>query len=293
MRAAIIGGDKRMLYAAKAFYDSGFEVMLSGFDGLSSLCGISITDPLTAAGRADFIVLPLPCVKGGRLNAPYSRETIPIEGILTVAREKPIFCGMRERLNTQRPGIYDYAAREDFAYQNAVLTAEGALELAMRAYEGSVFGAKTLVCGMGRIGRILAQYLCALGAQVTVAARKAGDRAYAEALGYHAIDYSFKEKYDFDLIFNTVPARVLGARELRLFKDDVLLIDLASLPGGIDMTAATARELSAIHALSLPAKCAPASAGRIIKETIIKMIKEEDGGKEEDRLCADGVVLHL
>ena len=33
--------------------------------------------------------------------------------------------------------------------------------------------------------------------------------------------------------------------------------------------------------------------GRIIKETIIKMIKEEDGGKEEDRLCADGLFLHL
>ena len=83
--------------------------------------------------------------------------------------------------------LYDYAAREDFAILNAVPTAEGAVELAMQHYEGTVFGSRSLVVGFGRIGRLLAKMLHALGSDVTVSARKPSDFAYIEALGYAGV----------------------------------------------------------------------------------------------------------
>jgi dipicolinate synthase subunit A len=56
-----------------------------------------------------------------------------------------------------------------------------------------------------------------------------------------------------------------------------LLIDLASAPGGVDIVAAKKHGLAVTHALSLPSKTAPASAGEIIAESILNIIEEELG----------------
>lgn len=293
MRAAIIGGDKRMLYAARAFYDSGFDVSITGFDDLHSDCGIEIAALDQAIRRADILVLPVPCARDGMISAPYSANAIAADRVLDAAGSRPVYVGMKRRLPKTNARVYDYAAREDFAYGNAALTAEGALAVAVQEYEGALFGARVLVCGFGRIGRILARDLNVLGARVTVAARKTTDRAYAEVLGYRSTDFSFAEKYDYDLVFNTVPAPVLHARALDAVGDNALLIDLASAPGGVDFGYAASHGITALHALSLPGRLSPAAAGRMIKDTIIKIIKEEDGGKEETGLCHDRLVLHL
>ena len=44
MKAAVIGGDKRMLFAAKEFLSEGFDVSIAGFDRLLSMCDIRVTD---------------------------------------------------------------------------------------------------------------------------------------------------------------------------------------------------------------------------------------------------------
>ena len=78
----------------------------------------------------------------------------------------------------------------------------------------------------------------------------------------------------YDLVVNTVPARVLSEKELRDLKPGCLVIDLASKPGGVDFEAATRLGVRAIWALSLPGKVAPVSAGRAIKNTIYNMLSE-------------------
>lgn len=294
MKTAIIGGDKRMLYAAKALYDSGAEVAIAGFDDLQSLCDIKIMRVKDALQWADCSVLPIRPLTDNCLNCPYSAETIHVERFAIDNDYKPIFCGNAKSLSGYlHAPIYDYTAREDFAIKNAVLTAEGTLDLILRYYENSVFDAKILVLGYGRIGKVLSKYLSMLGADVTVAARKRSDLTWIRTDGMKAIDYSFKELSEYPIIINTVPALILSASIIDTLCDDVFLIDLASKPGGVDFDWARERDLTCIHALGLPAKTAPKAAGRIIKETIIQMIKEENGGKENSGLCDDRLLLHL
>ena len=106
-------------------------------------------------------------------------------------------------------------------------------------------------------------------------------RKYAEYEGYEveeaadgmsAIELCRQEK--FDLIINTVPAKVLEESILKQVRKDTLIIDLASKPGGVDFETAKELGLNTIWALSLPGKVAPVTAGRIIYETIENMIEE-------------------
>ena len=55
---------------------------------------------------------------------------------------------------------------------------------------------------------------------------------------------------------------------------DILIIDLASRPGGVDFDEAKRLGRRVIWALSLPGKVAPYTAGAIIKNTLINMIEE-------------------
>ena len=55
------------------------------------------------------------------------------------------------------------------------------------------------------------------------------------------------------------------------------MIDLASKPGGVDFEAAKRLGVRVIWALSLPGKVAPITAGEIIKDTVLNILKERRG----------------
>jgi dipicolinate synthase subunit A len=54
----------------------------------------------------------------------------------------------------------------------------------------------------------------------------------------------------------------------------MILIDLASSPGGVDLEAAKELKINVVQALSLPAKIAPKAAGKVIQQTIYMMMRE-------------------
>ena len=263
-----------MLDCARAFADDGHTVTLAGFDRLQSAGDLAVVDYYTALSNADIAILPVMPMMGEFLNAPFAKEPVRFSVIEKLIGEKPLFSGMSERLPADRLNVFDYSEREDFLVGNAVLTAEGALEAAISEYEGSVYGAKVLVCGYGWIGKALSHMLYALHADMTVAARKEYDRAWIKAAGMKATDFSFKEKYNYDLIFNTVPSLVLDRRALRQIAGGAIIIDLASSPGGVDFDYAREEGILTLHLLSLPGKRSPQAAGRLIKETIMKIWEE-------------------
>ena len=59
---------------------------------------------------------------------------------------------------------------------------------------------------------------------------------------------------DFEIIINTVPQIIIKEKELKHMKPDVLLIDLASKPGGIESIKAIQMGLKYIWALAIPRK---------------------------------------
>ena len=67
-----------------------------------------------------------------------------------------------------------------------------------------------------------------------------------------------------DIIFNTVPALILNRNRLKKVRQDCIIIDLASSPGGVDFQAATEFGLSASLDLGLPGFVAPRTAAEII-----------------------------
>ena len=121
--------------------------------------------------------------------------------------------------------------------------------------------------------------LRSLGAQVTVAARKQADLAWAQVEGMHGVFYEELPAYagGFDYVVNTVPALVLGGQVLEKLQADCLLVEIASAPGGIDLGGSPSAWLKVIKASSLPGKVAPKTAGRIISDTIRNVIREGNG----------------
>jgi dipicolinate synthase subunit A len=148
----------------------------------------------------------------------------------------------------------------------------------MQEYMGTINSSKCLITGYGRIGEILAQMLKGLGADVYVSARRKESLAWIKLNGYKPVEHSnLINSGDFDIIFNTVPAHVVGKEVLDKQSVDTLIIDLASSPGGIDFDYAKNKNIRTIHALSLPSKCAPVTAANIAARVIYDYISEMDG----------------
>ena len=69
---------------------------------------------------------------------------------------------------------------------------------------------------------------------------------------------------------------MLGVEELAALKEGTPVIDLASLPGGVDDESAAALGVRVVHALSLPGKTAPVTAARYLRDTVYHMLEGEE-----------------
>ena len=79
---------------------------------------------------------------------------------------------------------------------------------------------------------------------------------------------------EFDVIINTVPHLILTEEKIQYVRDDCLLVDLASNPGGIDKKATKDKKLKLLWALALPGKVAPVTTAEFIKDTVYNILKE-------------------
>lgn len=278
----IIGGDKRQLYLSKAISDCGYTVMLGGFDKLQSFGRLVLGDIKAVAAKSDVLIFPVPSVRNdGSINTPFSNERIELDNeIIEILLNKTIFVAMKDKFlkaypQLEKTKMFDYAEKDEFAILNALPTAEGAVEVAMKQFEGTIAGSRCLITGYGRIGKVLAEMLKNLKAEVTVSARNPSDMAFAQAFGYDEINTNkMSEVRNFDLVFNTVPSMIFDRKLLSNTDKNTIIIDLASLPGGVDFEAAHILGIDAVRALALPGKCAPKTAGEIIKKTVFNTIEE-------------------
>lgn len=176
--------------------------------------------------------------------------------------------------NLNHPALEGYRTADllkdpQYLAENAYITAEAAIEIALSCLSITLRRCPTLVMGWGRIGKCLARLLHAIGADVTVTARKASDRAICQALGYKAIDTPGPETdlLPYRLIFNTIPEKILSSRQTERCHPDCVKIDLAS-KNGIEGP-------GVIYARGLPGIHMPESSGKLIGQTLIRLYQEE------------------
>ena len=256
-RFAVIGTDPRLAAAGRALARAGFAV---GGPEQTAL--------------ADYILLPLPLDESRTPVAELLRAAKP--GALAVGGK---LSAQARQIAAEAGGeLVDYFAREELILCNAIPTAEGCIGILMAERSRTLWGGSILLTGFGPVGQALGVRLGALGAQVTAAARRPAQRALAESFGLRSVAIGRLGQLApaFDTVENTVPALVLSAEVLARLRPESLIVDLASRPGGTDFEAARRLGHRAIHALSLPAACAPETAGEAVAQTVCDMIGQRE-----------------
>ncbi|MBQ7399879.1 MAG: dipicolinate synthase subunit DpsA [Clostridia bacterium] len=281
LKFAVVGGDLRQIYSAIELADSGYEVALYGFDefngdiGLCTRCK-NLSDALN---NSDIVILPMPVSNDSvNLFLPMSDKKISLSELFDGIDKKTIVFGGRTECISKDFGIdiIDYFEREELVVANAYLTAESAVGIAMGELKESIKDVSVLVMGYGRIGKALCNLLKGMGVNVYASARKRRDFAWIRAYGYSPVDTS--KVCDIvsscKVIFNTIPELVLGEETLGCIRNDSIIIDLASKPGGVDFEAAKKCGLKVLWALALPGKKLPVSAGRAQARTILDILED-------------------
>ena len=238
----------------------------------------------------DAVLLPLPTVRSGDLLA-YPEEDIPFSAFLSTLRPGTVLlAGMipeARRREAEAAGmtVYDYYESEAVKARNAVLTAEGALSIAMQELPVALDESRVAVVGCGRIGVALCRMLRAMHAEVTALSRSATSLRTPERLGCRTVlltAEALKEVTSgYDAVFTTVPHRIFTGEILRSASllpggRKTLYIDLSSSPGSFDPAAARESGIRLLWALSLPGKYAPDSAGRVLATRILALLREGD-----------------
>lgn len=285
---AVVGGDLRQAHIANRLSQSGKTVhaLLLEENGAldAALCQTDIKETLRSC---DAVILPLPLTADETtVHSPFSGQTLELDTLFSFIRPNTlIFAGRvsaaaQKLAQTHGLTLIDYLEREELALQNAVITAEGAVAIAIDETSTALMGSRVLVTGHGRIARALMRMLSAFGAHVCVVARKYSDLAEICATGCEAcpVDDLADAACKADLVFNTVPAALFTREVLSQMRTDTLLIDLASKPGGVDFDAARELGVRTIWALSIPGRIAPITAGEIILQTISNCLAEQEVG---------------
>ena len=172
--------------------------------------------------------------------------------------------------------LIEYGNIPSFVEENGAITAEGALQIAMRHRLRTLRGSDVLVIGYGGIGKPLSAMLKSLGADVSVAVRREEQLWILKGEGYRPVLSKDLLQFagEYDVIFNTAPQLLLTRPVLEQMSPGVLIVDLASRPGGVDWKTAREMELKAVHALALPGQLTPVSGAIAIQHAIYQICEE-------------------
>ena len=283
---AIIGGDLRIIKLAEMLANEENEIYVYGLEkseDIKNKANIIQCDSIKKAiQNVEIVIGPIPFSSNGiTLNTPFSEKEITVREMMHEINAKVLIAGgispeVYGMANDEYIEIIDIMKREELAVLNTIATAEGTIQIAIENTNKILHGSEVLILGFGRIGKVLARKLAGLSVKVTCAARKDEDLAWIQAYGHKATNINSigENLKQYDIIINTVPHMILNQERLQYLKDDCLLIDLASNPGGIDKKAVKDKKFKFIWALSLPGKVAPTTSAEFIKDTIYNIVKE-------------------
>ena len=286
----MLGGDKREQEIARRAGATGADVRAYGFPWPEQgIAGVRhVADPAAVLAGARFALFPIPGISAnGALFAPAAAmPIIPDRAMLAgMAKGAHIILGWADKnLKSHCAALSikldEYEWDRSLMLQRTPAIIEGLLRIIIENTAITIHNAQACVVGQGTIGAVLARYLVALGAHTHVAARNAEQRAAAYVAGAtpHLLEELPHIAPQLDLLFSTVPARVLGEEVLSRLKKSTFIADLAAPPGGVDFDAAKRLGITAVWARGLGSR-APVTVGASqwggIRERIENILQEE------------------
>ena len=239
-----LGGDARQLEVIHRIIQMNAKVSLIGFDNLQSPVSGTTERELHEDiwKQVDILILPIVGTdEQGKITSAFtSKELVLTEKqIGALPKHCLVFSGiarsyLKRLCQKYQVQLFELLQRDDVAIYNSIPTVEGALMMAIQHTDITIHDSKTIVLGLGRVGLSLARVLHAIGAKVHIGVRKSADMARAFEMGIESfyIQELAQRVKDVDLIFNTVPAKVIDTSVLTQMPYDAVIIDLASKPGG-------------------------------------------------------------
>ena len=264
--------DMRQVYLAEILTKKGLDVRC-----LDIRNSETVTEQLVKLRsflkEADMLILPIPVAKipdqeelQDILNKNLTNETRVLGGCFS---KKQI-----EFFENRGIRYLDFMEDEKVTEENAIATAEGAIAELVRLSPYNINEAKIIVTGYGHCGRMIAKKLQALGARVTVLARRREARKEAASDGFYAADFAFgpEEAMGAAMLVNTVPALVVTRTMIKELPRDACILDIASKPGGTDFTCARELGIKTELALGLPGKYATRESACILNRAIERFV---------------------
>ncbi|MEK3722218.1 MULTISPECIES: dipicolinate synthase subunit DpsA [unclassified Paenibacillus] len=289
IQVALIGGDARQLEVINKCTELDASVVLIGFDNLQNVfSGITKAElSPKVLETMDAVILPAVGTDDkGYVESIFSTSELQLteQHIQALPKNAKVFTGMAKpylrnlcaQASIQLIELFDL---NEVAIYNSIPTAEGAIMMAIQNTDFTIHGSVSMVLGFGRTGITLARTLHGLGAKVKVGVNK--PEYFARALEMGFLPFYTHDLYaqvaNIDLLFNTIPSMIVTAQIIANIPHRAVIIDLASKPGGTDFRFAEKRGIKAMLAPGLPGIVAPKTAGRIIADTLSRMILEDAG----------------
>ncbi|WPX09705.1 dipicolinate synthase subunit DpsA [Anaerocellum danielii] len=283
----VIGGDQRILILAETLSENGFDVLLWATDKSKAFNSPNITFAKSLdeiIEKSKVLVGPIPFTQDGKyIFTPLSQQLVEIQSLIEKLSGKNIVLvasvipeSVKNFCKEKDVNFFDLYEKEELAILNAIPTVEGCLMIAIEKMPVTLHSSNILILGYGRIGKLLAKTLKGFEANIYVASRKSSDLTWCKALGFLPVHLCDIAKYinKMDLIVNTIPAMVVTKEMIDKIRDDTLIIDLASKPGGVDFEYAKKKGIEVVHALSLPGRVAPVTAAQYISEVLLSLLEE-------------------
>ena len=293
MHIAVVGGDARQLEIIRKLTELDAKLYLIGFEQLDHPFSGAVKEKLDEVDLSQMDAMLLP-VSGttldGEVETIFSNEKVVLtEQILTKTPANCIvYSGISNSyldhiFKTTKRKLVLLFERDDVAIYNSIPTVEGTIMMAIQNTDITIHQSSVVVLGLGRVGMTVARTFALLGAKVKVGARRSEHLARITEMGltpFHLDDLRNEVK-DIDICINTIPHLIVNAGVIANMPSRILIIDLASKPGGTDFRFAEKRGIKALLAPGLPGIVAPKSAGQILANVLSQLLAEELVNRKE------------
>lgn len=160
---------------------------------------------------------------------------------------------------------------ENFVVKNAKLTAEGVLALTISCNEKSIFENKVLILGSGRVGLAIASLFNKLNINTDFAVFHKDKFATAS---FYCKNVIFKDDFpkkigEYDIIINTVPAKILDDEMLNKINKKANILEIASI-NCLNTDLLKLYTFKYVPAPALPMIYSSETAGKFMLDSILK-----------------------